>query len=522
MDSPRWHGWFRGTAGASSWTRLFWAWLIVRTLAWTALAGLTMWNPPTDVAEMLSWGREWSWGYHTHPPLPAWIAEISAFLAGGSLWGVYLASHVLIGVCFWAVWRLARDMVAAGTAFFAAVCLEGLEYYNYMAADLDHNVVLAATWALAVLCFYRALSLGRAREWLVLGVVLGFMMLSKYSSAFLLVSMLGFLVLHPAARGWWRRPGPYLAAAVAFAIFAPHLAWAYQHGFPPLHYAMSRSTLKGHSWVNHLWFPTYFTFSQLRRLLPVLLILVPLTTWRWRLREVAPSERFSRDFVLALGLGPFALHLLASLLLGVEVRDLWGFQLWTFVGLVVLFLCETRPTASRFAWAGGLAMTVATLFLLFTAGYNLLSPSLANHLAQTHFPGKPLARAVEREWARRFRHPLPIVASGNYFMGSSVCWYAAGRPTMCMLERPGATPWVADEDVNNRGGVILWDAGRRGDGLPAVYRSRFPHAVVLRPVELPYHAAACLPPLRIGMALVPPPQEPSAGGGAGTDRQNPR
>src|SRR5947209_4357020 len=81
--------------------RLFWLWLVVRTLIWTAVACLTLRNPPTDVVEMLSWGKEWSWGYHTHPPLPAWVAEISAFLAGGSVWGVYLASHLIIAVCLW-------------------------------------------------------------------------------------------------------------------------------------------------------------------------------------------------------------------------------------------------------------------------------------------------------------------------------------------------------------------------------------------------------------------------------------
>ena len=41
-------------------------------LSYTAVACLTLRNPPTDVVEMLTWGKEWSWGYHTHPPLPAW------------------------------------------------------------------------------------------------------------------------------------------------------------------------------------------------------------------------------------------------------------------------------------------------------------------------------------------------------------------------------------------------------------------------------------------------------------------
>src|SRR5262249_5186576 len=148
-----------------------------------------------------------------------------------------------------------------------------------------------------------------------------------------------------------------------------------------------------------------FAFSQLWRLLPVFLILVPLTGWRWRLRPIAPRQRFDRDFLLALVLGPFALHLLAALVLGVEVRDLWGFQLWTFLGLVLLFFLQTRGTAWHFAWAGGLAVAVAGLFLVYTAGYNLLAPTLTDHVSQTHFPGNPLAQGVQREWQRYFGRP---------------------------------------------------------------------------------------------------------------------
>src|SRR5262245_5966660 len=72
-------------------SRLFWSWLILRTVAWSAVACLTLDNPPMDTAEMLSWGREWCCGYHKHPPLPAWIAEIAVDLAGGSECGVYIA-----------------------------------------------------------------------------------------------------------------------------------------------------------------------------------------------------------------------------------------------------------------------------------------------------------------------------------------------------------------------------------------------------------------------------------------------
>jgi proteasome lid subunit RPN8/RPN11 len=486
---------------APIYTRLFWTWIIVRTLAWTAVACLTLFNPPMDTAEMLSWGREWALGYHKHPPLPAWVAEIAALLCGGSLWGVYFVSHVIIAVCFWAVWRLGSDMLSPRSGFFAALALEGLVYYNFMANDIDHGVLLAATSALTTLYFYWALQTGRTRWWLALGVSMALTLLSKYSSAFLFLPMLAFGVVHPVCRPWLKRAGPYLAVGVALVLTLPHLLWFLNSDRGAVSYVLEKSYEQGYGWSNHLYFPGYFAFSQAWRLLPVLLILLPMV--RLRRREIARSECFNRDFLFFIVLGPIICHLLVSLLFGVEVHDLWGFHLWTFVGLVVLFFLSTRERSRSFAWSGRWALVLSALFMTFTLSQNLIAPSFGL-VYQTHLPGKALAREVERNWSQFSSQPVPIVASPDYFMGSSVCWYVSGRPAMCMLEGANETPWVKDEDLNAKGGVVLWKTSHDGEEFPRQLRSRFAHARPLPAVEAPYHASSRVPPLRVGIAVVPP------------------
>ena len=64
------------TAARALCTRLIVAWLVLRTLAW-ALAAATQPNPPLDTVEWLAWGHEWQLGYHKHPPLAAWVADLA-------------------------------------------------------------------------------------------------------------------------------------------------------------------------------------------------------------------------------------------------------------------------------------------------------------------------------------------------------------------------------------------------------------------------------------------------------------
>jgi hypothetical protein len=510
MDFPFLYGIVNGTRAnhtyfpaedAHHYTKLFWRWITLRTVVWTAIASLTMFNPAMDTVEMLSWGREWAWGYYKHPPMPAWIAEIATFLAGGAIAGVYLASHLVTALCFWAVWRLGCEMLSARAGFFAALSLEGLVYYNYMANDIGHGVLLAGTSAITTLFFLWTLRSRKTSWWIALGVAMGFTMLSKYSSAFLLIPMILFL-FHPACRSCWKTSGPYLAAATALAVFGPHLVWCVQNDFGPVRYILTRSTEKGHSWLNHLYFPLYFTYSQLWRLLPIFAILVPITTWRWRFRKLAPEEGFHRDFLLAIVLGPFLVHLVVSLVLGVEVRDLWGHHLWSFIGLFMLFFLQTRESTWSFAWSGRVALAVTILFMGFTIVQNRVAPHF-DLTYQTHLPGQPIAQAVDERWRQLFDSNVPIVASEDMFLTTSVCWYVKGRPASCMLTGHHETPWAEDEELNTRGGVILWDAKVDQGELPAELQKRFPRAFTTLPVDVHFHMVPNVP-LRFGVAIVPP------------------
>jgi len=318
--------WFPGARNVNL-ASIFWTWLVLRTILWTCLATFTQPNAPLDLIEWLAWGHEWRWGYPKHPPFPAWIAEVFSWLSPGDVWGVYLASYLLIAVCLWAVWRLGCEILSPKLALCAVFSMEGLIFFNYDASEFSNNVVLNACWAVSILCLHRAIRTDRLRWWIGLGIAVGLGLLSKYALAFLLAPMVCDFLIDPTARRLLARPGPYLAVLVALALFAPHVVWMIHNDFVTIRYGLDRSANLG-SWINHLEYPVLFLLSQLGRLLPVFFILTPLTAWRWRVRPVADPER-DRNFLLMMVFGPVVLLLLVSLLSGKLLREIWGSPLWT-------------------------------------------------------------------------------------------------------------------------------------------------------------------------------------------------
>ena len=85
-------------------------------------------------------------------------------------------------------------------------------------------------------------------------------------------------------------------------------------------------------------------------------------------------------------------------------------------------------------------------------------------------------------------------------------FYSPGRTIVYGNLDPDECPWCDDEQLHREGGVIVWPLDGLGP-LPDV-AERFPEAIELDPITLPWQSDGHPPPIRVGMAIVPPPPSP--------------
>ena len=490
--------------------RLFWAFIAAHLLVFTLLPWGLYANLPLDCIEMHSWGQQWEWGYHKHPPLPAWIARGVTVLAGGSPVGMYLAACGCVVVSFWAAWRLGRAMMSPTAALLGVVLLECCYYFNFEAMLLNNNTVLYPLWALSVLAFYHALCRGQLRYWIAFGVCVGLGMLTKYAMGILPAAMLVFMLFDHRARAAWRTPGPYLAAVVGLLIVSPHLWWAVEHDFPTLQYASARTAAAsaGAGQWGRIWFPVEFAVAQWLALLPMSLVAIPMAGMRWRVRRPEPHERFDRNFLAAMVFGPFVIHLLIAAVLNAKLHSMYGSHLWTFAGLLLVFglRVDFRPARQRRVLLG--CATMGLVFIAATVGRITLAPPMGL-VHREHFPGRELAREVERVWSDVDDGPLPVVA-GEGWLAGNVAFYGDDRPTVYGImgtevppEDRNLCPWMDDAGLARRGGVYLWDADRH-ESLPEDVARRLPGIEPVAVLTVSQHSSLGTPPIRVGIARVRP------------------
>lgn len=188
-----------------------------------------------------------AWGYVDHPPLSIFVLAGWTALFGDSLASLRFLPSLAGAATLLMVSDLAGLLTGsafartfAAVAMLAAPTVFGITgFYSMNAFDLVFW--LGAILIVAHMC--RSDATARAKLWPLLGLVLGLGLLNKLSVGALGAGIAAATILTPL-RVDLRTRGPWIAAGLAIALFAPHLVWQVQNGWPTLEFVRNASQFK--------------------------------------------------------------------------------------------------------------------------------------------------------------------------------------------------------------------------------------------------------------------------------------
>ena len=147
-----------------------------------------------DEAQYWTWAQHLDWGYFSKPPGVAALIVLSTALFGDGLLGVKALAMLCYPLAAAACWAIARRLYDARVAFWSALAVLTLPIFAWLGLFVSTDALLTLFWALALWAYLRALDSDTWGDWLLLGVVCGLGLLSKYTMA----AWLGAAFLHPA------------------------------------------------------------------------------------------------------------------------------------------------------------------------------------------------------------------------------------------------------------------------------------------------------------------------------------
>jgi hypothetical protein len=510
MTSPAVHSLTASSSRLTAWIadnpgRAFAAFCVFHAALWTVLPTILYPNLPLDLIEALTYGREWQLGHDKLPPLPWWVVEIVYRLIGRDI-AYYLLAQLVVLACFAFAYVAARPIVGATGALVSILIIDGIHFFNFTTPKFNHDVIQLPFWALAGLSFLRALQSGRLHWWALLGIALGGALWSKYFVAILVGPLALYLLLDAKARRALLTPGPYVAAAVALAIAAPHLVWLARNDFLPFAYADARA-LPSRGVLDHVWHPFLFLVSQVGAIAPAIFIASPLFRtdagkfWTGKLRLDFSDDTFR--IVTLLAWGPTIFLVALSALTGRGLLAMWGFPLAIFIGLWLVMLAKAEIDRARLslivaAWAIVTALIV-TVFVVHQA----VLPHFHQRFNAQLYPGQEIADRMTKEFERQTGEKLRYTIGRIYQAGALAHYMRDGKPQVLVDGDPKRAPWIDIADLKRHGAIVIWtDFDRKA--LPPYALQIAKSAVIQTPLEVRWLRRKGITENGIGWAILKP------------------
>lgn len=190
-----------------------------------------------DESYYWAWSRRLAWGYPDHPPAIAGLIRSTIWWLGDTPLGVRFGAVALSAGSAWLLFDLGRMMFGPAAGAVAAIGFQIIPSFSVGSIFAFPDAPFTFFWILALWGLWRARTWGRAFDWYLTGLAAGLAAMSKLSALFLAISLVGYLCATPSERRWLRRPEPYLAAAIALAVFLPVVLWNTNHGWSTFHKA---------------------------------------------------------------------------------------------------------------------------------------------------------------------------------------------------------------------------------------------------------------------------------------------
>jgi 4-amino-4-deoxy-L-arabinose transferase-like glycosyltransferase len=344
--------------------------IVASVLAFFVAAWMLFWAVSTasvdvhyDASEATVWAQHFAFGYK-HPPLTGWLFALWFSVFPRQQWAMNLLTVATSAVALAVSWRLLRDHLDKNRALVGLFALMLIPLYDVKAEVLNANTVMIPVWATAPLFYLRARrGLGPIDAFLA-GAFASLAMLGKYWAVFLFAGMAVASVTGPGARRFWRSPAPYLMAAGAAIVLAPHVWWMLTQSGASVEFAESV--------VNRMPFgaalvrsANYF-LGSVAYIIGPLIFFAALRPTRAALADTAwPAEELRRQAWILL-LVPLVLPALVNLVVPYRLTAAWTSPNWALLP-IILYGSSALLIDERAAARAGLATLAVTLAILIAS-----------------------------------------------------------------------------------------------------------------------------------------------------------
>ena len=403
-------------------TQILYLFLFSHLILWVLIPSISNINLPLDTIEALAWGSNMDWGFNKHPPVSAFIVNIIYSIFGSNDWAYYLLSQICVILSFIFVWELSKDFFSNRIfSLLSVLILEGIFFFNYTTPEFNVYVCQLPLKAALVYFFWKGINDPKANNWIFAGLLGALGLLTHYSFIFIIFSLLVYFVFFLKKNKKYVK-NFFLAFIVFSLIITPHIIWLVDNNYETINYALKRTQMENKIISTYLYNPLIFLFKQIGMLILFLLTFISLLSIKKLKNILYRSNDKKLFFLVCINLLPLVFVFIISLLSGAKIRTMWMSTFYLFFGILFFYYFKNfldLKKINRFLFI------ISFIFILSPVTYYYIS--LSNDQKRTDFPGKEIARLVQKKWDDNFINEIKIVVGDEWYAGN-LSYHLINRP----------------------------------------------------------------------------------------------
>ncbi len=407
---------------------------------------------PLSPQEAYYWqyARHLDLSYFDHPPLAAWTIRLTTSLFGDGETAVRLAAALHASLFAFFFFLAGRRLFGGRAALLAIVAALVTPVFALGQLVITPDAPLLAGWAAALYFTVRALDEERGAWLLGAGVAVGFATLGKYTGWLLAPQIFVVLLLDARGRALLLSRWPYLALAIAAAIFSPVLIWNARNHWVSFGFQLGlRGATAGAPSLRRV---TKFVGLQAVALTPLLFCAAwaaaAAAAFRWREAAFRLCAVFALPaLVLFLAVSPF-----------MWVKGNWPAPAYPTALLAAAAFYQGSPRPRRLFAHAALGLAAAGTLYLHLAMAAPVLPIPAEDDVTSGW-----TELAARVHAEQQRIKGPSFAIGCYYkVASTLAYYLPGRPETYSSNAMGEEGlqydfWFYPEGILGREGIVVVD-----------------------------------------------------------------
>ncbi|MEH6681605.1 MAG: glycosyltransferase family 39 protein [Sediminicola sp.] len=358
-------------------------------------------------AEQAYYSQWWRWGYDDQPPLYTWIQIVFNSIFGVSRLSLSLVRGLVFGGTLLSLYRLAFSYLGQGRAVFLVVASLSLVplFIDFTFRRLSHTSLMCLVVVLTYLMLWKLLRSRSLQNYVLLGLIIGAGLLTKYNYVLVLVAVMVAMPFHRGIQKMlWHR---YMFVTVALVVLciAPHMIWLWTN---ESNWAHLGSNIQLKTGINGTSLPLLGPLATLvlalLKLFGPLALFVALAVYFKKVR----LHISGRDWLTALVLAQLVVITLFVLVLDMSIVE----RRWLFP---LLLPGVTVPVGKLALDSSRLWERLGFGFFITVLGFQLIRTPLEKSLkipSSVHYGFGPISEKLLREYPDK-QWQLPNVTYGG-------------------------------------------------------------------------------------------------------------